>query len=283
MSEAKQRNHRASESAEPAIGQVSSEVAAPLASEPASAAKHLVDVDAVLFRAASEVRSFEEVRYYLNGVYVHPHPIKGVLLVGTDGHRMMVVHDESGSCSAPAIVEAAPKALSGVKIPSKATEPRQRLVVAEDKPLIVGTYRSLGPAIIDGTFPNYILVLKPVLEAIRKGQFHPASFNSEYFVSFGKVAQILKSGTHAMRMVCTSESDAALILFGGASEALGILMPMRTTLNNGFPSWMQPVLEPPPVPEKSTGKRRAKREVTAKAKRPAKRGKPAARKKRVSR
>lgn len=265
MTEGKQRVHRATETTAPAIGQAPADDAAPAASKPAAAAKHLVDVDAVLFRAASEVRSFEEVRYYLNGVYVHPHPEKGVLLVGTDGHRMMVVHDESGSCQKPAIVKAAPKALQGVKVP-KEPEPRQRLVVAEDRHLIVGTYRSLGPAIIDGTYPNYVLVLKPVLEAIRKGEHKPASFNSEYFAGFHNVGQILKPGLHSMRMVCTSETDAALILFGGAPEAFGILMPMRTTLNNGFPIWMQPVLEPPPPPPAKAKKAKAKPKAKPKAK-----------------
>ena len=40
--------------------------------------------------------STEEARYYLTGIYIERHPVKGVVMVATDGHRMAVIHDENG-------------------------------------------------------------------------------------------------------------------------------------------------------------------------------------------
>ena len=35
-----------------------------------------------------------DVRYYLNGFHVKPHPEKGVILTATDGHCLVTIHDE---------------------------------------------------------------------------------------------------------------------------------------------------------------------------------------------
>lgn len=38
----------------------------------------------------------QDVRYYLNGFHVKPHPEKGVILSATDGHCLVTIHDEDG-------------------------------------------------------------------------------------------------------------------------------------------------------------------------------------------
>lgn len=51
-------------------------------------------------RYAAALASFlctEETRYYLRGIFVHPHPTQpGVILVATDGHVLGVIHDVDG-------------------------------------------------------------------------------------------------------------------------------------------------------------------------------------------
>lgn len=37
-----------------------------------------------------------DVRYYLKGFHVKPHPEKGVILTATDGHCLVTIHDEDG-------------------------------------------------------------------------------------------------------------------------------------------------------------------------------------------
>lgn len=53
--------------------------------------------NADLFRIAYSCVSTEETRYYLNGVHLEPHPCGGAFMVATDGHRLIVVHDESAN------------------------------------------------------------------------------------------------------------------------------------------------------------------------------------------
>lgn len=40
--------------------------------------------------------AINDIRYYLNGFYVTPHPDKGVILAATDGHRLVAIYDEYG-------------------------------------------------------------------------------------------------------------------------------------------------------------------------------------------
>ncbi len=43
----------------------------------------------------------EETRFYLNGFFVHRDRNEGVRVVATDGCRLAVFHDETGSCDKP--------------------------------------------------------------------------------------------------------------------------------------------------------------------------------------
>jgi hypothetical protein len=45
-----------------------------------------------------------DVRFYLEGVYIAPHPQGGVLIVATDGHCMGLMHDPDGFANAPIIL-----------------------------------------------------------------------------------------------------------------------------------------------------------------------------------
>jgi hypothetical protein len=202
------------------------------------------EVDAMLFKIALEFRSVEETRYYLNGVFIEKHPKSGVLLIATDGHRMIVIHDESGRCDQSMIVNVPRNAFVDVKVPKRAPEARARLVVDSEGRVNVGAYRSIECSVIDGTYPDYQLVLLPVVEALKKGDVGRSSLKAPYVASFARAAESLTDKGRAIRMISTAEADPVLILFDGAVHALGILMPMRATTQNGMPAFMQPVLEP---------------------------------------
>jgi hypothetical protein len=39
-----------------------------------------------------------DIRYYLNGINVKPHPVKGVILTATDGSSLLTIYDKDGFC-----------------------------------------------------------------------------------------------------------------------------------------------------------------------------------------
>ncbi len=218
----------------------------------------MIDVNMNYFRAAAECQSTEETRYYLNGVYISPHPDKGALLTSTDGHRLMVLHDVDGKCSAPKIVKVDPKAIDARAYSTICKEtPRDataRITVDDDGIVTVGTYRSLKSCFIDGTYPDWPLVVKPVLANAKARKYLPASYNQKYIAAFGRIATMLSHDNNqsaSIRIISFAENDPSLIRFGNIDHAYGILMPMRASSSNELPIWMKPILEPMAVKAKT--------------------------------
>jgi DNA polymerase-3 subunit beta len=80
--------------------------------------------DAKFAAVLDQFKATNDVRYYLNGVFVSPHPEKGVILAATDGHTMVIIHDPDGSCDSEqifpltkALVAASKKRLKGLGKP----------------------------------------------------------------------------------------------------------------------------------------------------------------------
>jgi hypothetical protein len=48
-------------------------------------------------RLAYAFAATSDIRYYLNGVHVEPHPAGGAAITGCDGHRLLQVHDRDAS------------------------------------------------------------------------------------------------------------------------------------------------------------------------------------------
>jgi DNA polymerase III sliding clamp (beta) subunit (PCNA family) len=245
----------------------------------------MIEVSAAYFRAAAECQSNEDTRYYLQGVYIQPHPVKGAILTATDGHRLISIYDEEGTCPAAKIIaidrrEIDARAIAAMK---KAKILSPKVCVDDDGIATIGTYRSLKSCVIDGTYPDWKAVLKPVLAGCKEGKFMPASFNHTYLAEFGKISAMLsRSGEDiaaSIRMISFSESDPTLIRFGSDDVAFAILMPMRATTSNSVPSWMRPILEPalapvptPAVQSKNKASRTVRKSIAkTKEKKPAKR------------
>jgi len=202
----------------------------------------LANVDANMFRAAYVCASREETRYYLNGVYIEPHKNGGALLIAADGHRMIVIHDESAFCSEPCIVGLSKAGLDACR-PVKDVKPDvkvPRLVVSEDGSAYVeGQWRSPGKVTIDGTFPDWRRVVP--FEAKWSGAV--ASFNPKLIAGFGEIKSILRQEKNpgAITILTSGEGDPALIDLGDFRTAFGILMPMRSSPLIGLPPWMKPI------------------------------------------
>jgi hypothetical protein len=54
--------------------------------------------DAKFAAILEQFKAVNDVRYYLNGVFVSPHPDKGIILAACDGHTAVIIHDPEGSC-----------------------------------------------------------------------------------------------------------------------------------------------------------------------------------------
>lgn len=242
----------------------------------------MIKIDAEKFRIATSCISTEETRYYLCGVYIEPHHAQGALLVTTDGHRLLVIHDENGECSKPAIISTNKAMLSACQ-PPKGKLGTPHFLTMDDAGIVsVGYYRSPRADTINGTYPEWRKVVpkKPEPkegEAATDRVLGFSSFNSKYIAEFAKIAALLTGEPTSTIRLLPSGSDPALVLFPRSKFAFGILMPMRTDDVRDVPAWMseppKAPAEPSPAPTSTEVvrlRKKARKSKIAKARRPQK-------------
>lgn len=223
----------------------------------------MLQFDARLYAAAAICMSKEEKRYYLCGVFVEPHAVKGVTLTTTDGVRLICIHDESGSADESAIIALSADALKACK--AKVSRQAQlcgavRVVTVDGADAIVseiatdnstGEKTEIGKVAIsqkcrvDGTFPDYRRVVPRDLLGARNTTLgagknaDPGHFDARQLSSLCDVAEMLSDAREsAVRVVCADASSPALILFSGAPYAFGVLMPVKGAEGCDVPAWL---------------------------------------------
>jgi len=198
--------------------------------------------------AASVAVSTEETYYYLCGVAIQPHPVKGVVLLATDGHRMMVVHDEHGYTPRDCILSMDWKA-KGLKVPKK--EIGQRVLSIDigektrpgNQPAEIrgmcspdGADRwdegTLSDTImvqeVDGTFPEWQRVIPWRAIGLKQSAPVDLCFNPRYFADFAPAFSILSDTDRPVLDITAYKQDAPMIVTHAyVPNAFGILMPAR--------------------------------------------------------
>lgn len=128
-----------------------------------------VRINAICARIAATCMARMDIRYYLNGLYVEPRPEGGVVIVGTDGHRLCAVIDKDGEASGPVIlrvqdmVQHLPKPKDTEKFLDGVPGKKLTLVLEElrGKPVLVlqdtmnRMLRLSGEALVEGKFPEW--------------------------------------------------------------------------------------------------------------------------------
>jgi hypothetical protein len=211
----------------------------------------MFDVDANTFRLVAMFQSTEETRYYLQGVFIEPHHDKGVFLVATDGHRMLVAHDETGSCEGPMIVQLSKDALKACAPARGDSNPRRIEAASRKAEAYVYADNALKVAVvpkweIEGTFPDWRRAFKGA-----KSDGAGGGFNASYLSSFAKVGKAL-TGSEVVHIAPDVDNGPALIRFANVDTSVGLLMPARWTEKTGYPDWIgfepnEPT--PPPATE----------------------------------
>jgi len=213
-------------------------------------------VDANLFRLVYATVSRDDTRYYLNGVSIEPHPEQGAIMVSTDGHRMLIAHDEDGHCEEKIIVKLPNYALPLCKHKTMFGSSRRLEIDHEEKGqakiVLVKPSREEGGApeyedliscynvLISGSFPDWRRVVPDLSQDTNSSI--AAGFNTKYLKEFGQIGvDIAKTlgCTASFIMHKRSGLEPAIIRWLGASNIFAILMATRIDERDGvLPSFM---------------------------------------------
>lgn len=188
-----------------------------------------------------------DIRWYLNGYCVAPHPTKGVLLKATNGHVAIVIHDEEGTCEGQHIIARNDQLVRACRPRRKdalnlwvtwAGARSDRVIVSE---LSAGTadaespgkelWASLLPApIVDGQYPKFERVI-PNEEDLEIGM--NGTVNAAYLAKLEKAGALLdaaefgRSSGKIFAVYAWSEKNGAYAFqFSAHPNVLILIMPM---------------------------------------------------------
>ncbi len=225
-----------------------------------------------LFRTVYRFASKEKGRYYLHGVCVQQAPKgqPGVVLVATDGHKLIVGYDPKGQAPEG---QGVILRTEGHKVPGSNFRDNTKLGASVERVAIVDTSkRGAGdtyhaslvdcltdkegkqeelPAsahmfeLVDGTFPDWARIIPNF------GNCPPVDsasiFNAKQLKVFCDAASDFQRGarTPAISVWAMSPADPALVTFGtvleGGRDLFGVLMPIRSEAGEGAdrgkPDW----------------------------------------------
>lgn len=213
----------------------------------------IADVSVPMFKIVARFASCEPVRDHISGVRLQRHPKGGVIMVATDGHRMMVVHDERGRCARPITIDAkcGLKAARAADKNIRNEETRWRVRRGDLAPQ---AREKRLPCKDTKTFPDWLHVVRL---AVRDAGASPCAVNPRYLAEFASCFEKLAIRPYPKIIVGRGKisSDPFLITSPDVPHALGILMPMRNPDNTVTPpAFLRPLLD---VETKATAKAKA--------------------------
>lgn len=203
-----------------------------------------ITINTDIFAAASLFKATQDIRYYLNGLYLESGP-KGARLVATDGHTMCIAQI-LGEYPVTSII--IPTSLAAiVKHKAKSSRVVELEFSEEVSPagareisLSFDGSKTIGKE-IEGRFPDFQRVVPD------KASGEVAQFNPDYLVRVQKASTILGNGLFFGGMAMNGLSSSFSVL---RDDFVVVLVPVRCTPIMETPAWIRESMNPPAKPAK---------------------------------
>jgi hypothetical protein len=209
-----------------------------------------INIKARLVAAIAQFKASNDIRYYLKGVYVEPHPEGGAIIVATQGHAMGIWHDTSGEVERPIILSVG-KALLAACSSGNEFEKRRlvdkngRLTVVDNTGAEIYIQGEIGKKVgaeqyeVEGKFPDWRRVVpeiepgKTQLYNVLQPQYLRLASEATRIAfggdKFGNSLTLRQPAVNRAILVQSSHRDA-----GGF---VGVIMPMRDEVDLSLPAW----------------------------------------------
>lgn len=194
-----------------------------------------VTIDRKAFKAVALFKAVQDVRYYLNGIFVEFNPME-TRIVATDGHTLAVHRadakdDNEGSGNFIIPLDAIKQILSW-KLPAKSMHDVFTITVPDG--FLVSNFELradfYGNACvfkpIEGTFPNY----RKVIPDTASGEI--THLNPDYLARCDEAVAIIKDNkktTAHASIAHNGPNNAVIVAYDGIPELCMVVMPMRMT------------------------------------------------------
>lgn len=182
----------------------------------------------------------QDVRYYLNGIYVEPDPLGGVTIAATNGHILAVMRSAEGVASEPIILTWSKPVTAHAKSAHKKSPKARvelesldgRLTVKADKEEL---YIQAGKARHDAKYPDW---RKVVPDEVVAGI--PGTYDTKYLVKALQAGETFGhySGVQFYHSKDKGRDGPLLVRFPLQPDLLCMVMPMRADeMLSAIPMW----------------------------------------------
>jgi len=170
-----------------------------------------------------------DVRRFLNGFFVEPHPQQGILIVATDGVVMAVVHDKEGSTNGQWICAPSKELIADAK---KKIVDDEFIEFTKDRAILDG--RSFISEPVDSKYVDYRKPLKDLPST--NGRASSMVVNLSYVRVLEPAIKASSSKYSGVRFQ-GSKTGPCLAKINGLPEFFAVIMPMKVDIEPGLPDW----------------------------------------------
>jgi hypothetical protein len=173
----------------------------------------------------------DDVRYYLHGIAIEPHEIEGAYLCATDGHRLVVIHDEMGVAESGAcIVNPDPIVIAQAKGATLADFDGTYVDLQDEEEELI--LRARAPS-LDGKFPDWRALVR---DNERSGS--PGSLSPDLIASIRKAPFPKRAPKQAMFF--TDTDKPSIIRLPQLPEIMVLIAPQRLDgAMRDVPEWVR--------------------------------------------
>jgi DNA polymerase III sliding clamp (beta) subunit (PCNA family) len=212
----------------------------PAAQPESTEAPHMIArINALAVKIAYPFMAKDDIRFYLNGLNIRPLEDGSTMIVATDGHRYLVVHDQAGFAEKEIIVSIKKDCLKCASSKSTFDVMSSGSAFINDEhgmPLFVQP----GSSLVEGDFPR----IENVVSAIGYSEGISGAINPAYL----KDALAIGQHFNSIRFFTKDQDSALVFVVGGMGdlEVFGGIMKLRESFEQ-LPTWF-----PKPCPFKLT-------------------------------
>lgn len=199
------------------------------------APRMIARINALAVKLAYPFMAKDDIRFYLNGLNIRPLEDNTVMIVATDGHRYLIVHDQNGYAERELILTIKKDCL-------KSTNSKNTFDVMSNGSAFINDEHGMpvfvqpGNSLIDAVFPR----IESVVSAIGYTEGISGAINPAYL----KDALAIGQHFNNIRFFTKDQDSALVFVVGGMGdlEVFGGIMKLRESFEQ-LPTWF-----PKPVP-----------------------------------
>lgn len=200
----------------------------------------MIQFQAKYLPALTAFMAKNDIRYYLNGIHIHPHADGGAVLVATDGCRLLAIRDIEAHCDEEIIFKIAPglarlcKRKNAIVTINTITE---RLTISDDdgelfvqpgRCLIVAKYVNYK-----NCMPDFAKLKMAVADHIR------SNYLAEAAAAHPGYGSTRLHDKNAIRLWQEDPMKAVIVEYAGYPEYCGVIMPVRCDVDGPINDWQK--------------------------------------------